>query len=146
MMKPDLILIANATHARLLRRAPGTALQLVHSFEHPQSRAKSSDLTSDRSGQQQTDRGAGSASFPPRLDAKAKEHQHFAHELAGHLENEARHNGFHALCIIASSPFLGRLKGELGSAATRLLSGTRDLDLTSVPLHELDARITLALA
>ena len=146
MMKPDLILIANATHARLLRRAPGTALALVHTFEHPQSRAKSSDLTSDSAGQQQTDRGAGSASYPPRLDAKAKEHLRFAQELASHLENEARHNRFHALCIIASSPFLGRLKAELGTAATRLLFATRDLDLTSVPLHELDGRITRELA
>ena len=61
----------------------------------------------------------GRAAHPPQLDAKAKKHLRFAQELAGDLENKARRNGFHALCIIASSPFRERLKAAQGTAAMR---------------------------
>lgn len=140
-MKPEWILIANATRARLLQREQGCPLVVIHSFEHPQGRSKTSDLADDRAGQGKTDHSFGGASYPPRVDAKDKEHLRFAREVAEYLEHQAQQGNFHALMVFASSPFLGEIKAQLGTATMRLLTATHDLDLTSVGLVELDQRI-----
>jgi protein required for attachment to host cells len=144
-MKPDWILIANATRARVLQRKPDARVVEVQSFEHPQSRSKVSDLADDRAGSERTDRSFGGTSYPPRVDAKLKEHLRFARELADYLERQANDGRFQSLQVFASSPFLGELKSELGSATTRLLGGTHDLDLTMVGPAELGRRIAQAI-
>ncbi|MDR3453755.1 MAG: host attachment protein [Rhodoferax sp.] len=145
-MKPDWILVANATHARLLQRERGSPMVVLKNFEHPQGRTKVSDLSDDRAGQGKTDHDFGGAAYPPRVDSKHKEHTRFAHELIEHLERQAQQGSFRSLAIFASSPFLGELKAQLGAATSRLLSGTHDLDLTSFGLNELEQRIERALA
>lgn len=140
-MKPDWILIANATRARLLERGRGCPLVVIDSFEHPQGRSKTSELADDRAGQGKTDHGFGGASYPPRVGAKEKEHLRFARELAGYLETRAQQGIFHSLQLFASNPFLGELKAQLGPATNPLLRASHDVDLTSVGLVELDHRI-----
>jgi protein required for attachment to host cells len=140
-MKPEWILIANATRARLLQREQGCPLVVIHSFDHPAGRSKTSDLGDSPAGQEKADRAFGGAAYSPRLDAKEKEHLRFARELADYLEPQAQEGKFHTLALYASSPFLGELKSALGTATARLVSATHDLDLTSVGLVELDHRI-----
>lgn len=140
-MKPQWILISNAARARLLQREQGCPLVVVHSFDHPQSRSRSSELGDAPAGQEKADRSFGGAAYSPRLDAKEKEHLRFAHEMAEYLEQQAQQGSFKSLALYASSPFLGELKAALGSATTALVSATHDLDLTSVGLVELDHRI-----
>ena len=140
-MKPEWILIANATHARLLQREQASSIVVIQSFEHPQGRTKTSDLVDDRAGQCKTDHSFGGASYPPRLEAKDKEHLRFARELAKYLEHQAQQGNFHSLTLFASSPFLGEVKAQLGKATARLLTATHDVDLTSVGLVELDQRV-----
>lgn len=48
---------------------------------------------------------------------------------------------FQSLLLFASSPFLGELKAQLGSATSALLKASHDVDLASVGLVELDHRI-----
>lgn len=84
-MKPDWILIANATRARLLQQDTNERVKELHSFEHPQGRSKIGDLADDRAGYEAVSSGAGSAAYQPRTDAKQKEHQRFARELAAFL-------------------------------------------------------------
>ena len=88
----------------------------------------------------------GGTAYPARTDAKQKEHMRFAHELAEYLEQQALQGNFRSLVIFASSPFLGELKAELGTATARLLSSTHDLDLTSFGLSELEQRVASELA
>ena len=145
-MKPEFILIANATHARLLRHEGSSPLVILESFAHPKSRSKISDLADDNAGHESMDSTFGGAAYPPRVDAKTKEHMQFARELADHLERQAKQGDCRSLVIFASSPFLGRLKTELGAAAARLLSSTHNLDLTSFGLTELKQRIERELA
>ena len=145
-MKPEWILIANATRARLLQRQRGEPMVVLESFVHPEGRLKISELADDRLGHEAVDSSYGGASFQPRTDAKRKEHERFARELAQHLERQAQLDHFHSLTIFASSPFLGEIKAQLGAATTRLLSGAHDLDLTSVGLAELERRIAHELA
>ena len=145
-MKPDWILLANSTRARLLQQERGAHVTVLETFEHPQSRSKISELVDDRAGHESTDRSYGGTAYQPRTDARQKEHQRFAREIAQFLERQAQSASFRSIEVFASSPFLGELKAELGSATTRLLGGTHDLDLTSVGPAELGRRIAHELA
>lgn len=145
-MKADWILIANATRARLLEQEPHERLKELLCFTHPASRSKVGDLTTDRAGAERTDRSFGASAYQPRTDAKQKEHQRFARELAVYLEQQAQAGAFGRIEVFASSPFLGELKAELGSATTRLLGGTHDLDLTMIGKAEIGRRVAQELS
>lgn len=145
-MKPDWILIANATRARLLEQETKGRIKELKSFEHPQSRSRVSELTDDRAGYERTDRSFGAASFQPRTDPKQKEHMLFARELAEHLEREAQRGTFGSISLLASNPFLGELKAELGAATKRLLGVVRSVDLTMVGKAELGRRVAQEMA
>lgn len=145
-MKPHWILIANATQARLLQQEDSGRLVILKSFSHSQGRSKISDLVDDRAGHENTDRSFGGTAYQPRTDPKKKEHERFARELAEDLERQAQRGSFESIAVFASSPFLGELKAELGAATRRLLSGTHNVDLTSVGPAELDRRVAHELA
>lgn len=145
-MKPDWILLANATRARLLQLERNERVTELETFDHPQSRSKISTLVDDRAGHESTDRSYGGTSYQPRTDARQKEHQRFAREIAEFLERQAHSGTYRSLAVFASSPFLGELKAELGNATGKLLSGTHDLDLTSVGPAELGRRIAREMA
>jgi protein required for attachment to host cells len=140
-MKPDWILLANSSRARLLQRQRGIHLTTLESFEHPQGRSKTSDLVDDRAGHDSTDHNYGGTAYQPRTDAKSKEQQRFAHELAQYLEGQAQAGNFRSVEVFASSAFLGALKSELGAATKTLVSGTHDLDLTGLGALELERRL-----
>ena len=145
-MKPHWILIANSTYARLLQQKGGGPIVILKTFTHAQGRSKVSELVDDRAGHENTDRSYGGTSYQPRTDPKKKERERFARELADDLERQAQLGTFESLAVFASSPFLGELKAEFGPAATRLLSGTHEVDLTSVGPAELKRRIAFELA
>ncbi|HEX5363890.1 MAG TPA: host attachment protein, partial [Gallionella sp.] len=63
MMKPDWMLIANASEARLLRREQGNLLVVLENFEHPESRSKVSDQVDDKMGWEKSDRGFGGSAY-----------------------------------------------------------------------------------
>jgi hypothetical protein len=143
-MKPDLILVADATEARLYTRAmEGAPLQPLQAFEHPAGRRRSAELGDARPGHGSSDTRPGGVSFPPRLDPRKKEHQHFAHELAHAVD--AALPGCGRLAVFAGSPFLGELKAALGPAAHKALAAAVDVDLTAFEIHELAQRIERAL-
>lgn len=140
-MKPNWILIANASQARLLQQEEGCPIVVLKAFHHPASRQRSAVLGDDKAGKELSDRGFGGAAYEPRTDAQHKEFKHFAEELARELETAAQDHAFAALTVFASSPFLGVLKQELGEGTQRLLKNTHDVDLTSVGLAELEKRV-----
>lgn len=145
MTKSEWILVANASTARLFLQGPG-ALTALGTFQHPQSRQRSSTLGHDKAGRELSGRGYGGAAFEPRLDAHRKEHLHFTRELGEMLEAGALEGSYASLRVFACSPFLGELKQALGPAAQRLLAGVHDVDLTHVGPAELADRIRDELA
>ena len=145
-MKPDWILIANSTRARLMQMERNERVTELETFVHPQSRIKVSDLVDDRAGHESTDRSYGGTSYQPRTDARQKEHQRFAREIAEFLERQAHSGSYRSLAVFASSPFLGELKAAVGAATIKLMSGTHDLDLTSVGVAELGRRLAREMA
>lgn len=140
-MKPNWILVANATEARILQQEPGSPLVVVQAYHHPASRVRSSELGDDKAGRELSGRGFGGAAFEPHVDAQSKEHLHFARELADALEAGAQAGSYASLTIHASSHFLGELKHALGDATRRLLTSTHDVDLTSFGVQEIEQRL-----
>lgn len=145
-MKSEWILIANATHARLLQRRSSERVEELKQFEHPQSRTKTSDLVNDRAGHTSADRSYGGTTLQPHSDLRQKEQLRFARELGAYLEREALQGTFGSLEVFASSPFLGHLKAALGSATVRLLARTHNVDLVAVGKAELARRIAYEMA
>ncbi|HJV59767.1 MAG TPA: host attachment protein [Albitalea sp.] len=141
-MKRQWIVVANASHARLFSRESSTdPLQPVATLEHPQSRLKGSELGGDRPGHEATDNSPGGNRFEPRTDARRKEHQHFAQEIAERLQAGLAAKAFDSLLLFASSPFLGELKAQLGEALDKRVQLAVDSDLSALGTSELEQRL-----
>lgn len=145
-MTAKLILIANATEARFFTRKSETdPLVFMETLQHPEGRVKPSELGDDRPGHGSSDQRPGGVSFTPRTDPRRKMHMQFARRLADRVDELLAEDRSTGIELFASSPFLGELKAELSPAAQKVLRVTVDVDLTSVPVGELGARMKEAL-
>jgi len=134
------VLLANAARARLFERDhENNALRELATFVHPDGRLKTAQLSHDRAGQGA--RGSARAHFEPPTSPKEREQQHFAELLAHHVEEAARAERIPGWALIASSPFLGRLRGALGHVAAARLTCHVDRDLTACTGQELERRV-----
>lgn len=133
------VLLANASQARLLERKSEVSLVPVHTFSHPASRERSSQLGDDKAGREQ--HGFGGAAFEPRVEAQRKEHLKFAHEIAEYLEQAARTHRMESVVLFAAEPFRSMVTAQLGAASRRLLTGSHEVDLSKVGTAELSQRI-----
>ena len=141
-MKRQWILLANASHARLLSRDSATdPLVPLATLEHPESRLKASQLADDRPGHEATDNSSGGNRYEPRSDVRRKEHQRFAREIAHRLDSGLAAGEFGALWLFASSPFLGELKAQLSDAVNKRVHLALDSDLTALGLAEIEQRL-----
>ena len=135
------VLVANASRARLFERDHDNgALRELADFVHPDGRLKASATERDRAGQGA--RGSRRVHFEPATPPREREQQHFAEQLAQHLEEAALAERLPGFVLIASSPFLGRLRSALGSAAAARLTHHADRDLTGYVGRELEQRIS----
>jgi protein required for attachment to host cells len=143
------ILVADASRARLFAAEHALNLQVLSSFEHPESRARARDLVSDATGRKPAGPSMGgsyggravSHSFgrpgvEPDTEPKAVEAEKFARELASTLERGWLDHAFDKLVIAAPPHFLGLLKGELGKEVAKQVEAYVNKDLTH---HELRA-------
>ena len=141
-MKRQWILLANASHARLLSRDSATdPLVALATLEHPESRLKASQLADDRPGHEATDNSSGGNRYEPRSDVRRKEHQRFAREIAHRLDAGLAAGEFNAVWLFASSPFLGELKAQLSDAVNKRVQLALDSDLTALGLAEIEQRL-----
>jgi protein required for attachment to host cells len=138
------ILLANATHARVCVRDPADGrVQQVASYAHEASRLKAQELAFDRPGHVEKTEGSqrSGTALNPRADPRRKEHQHFARELAEVLEQGLKQRRCRAVVLMASNPFLGELKAELGEATRRALHATVSSDFTALDGPQLQRRL-----
>lgn len=140
------ILVANATHARLLEYPQGGHARQLHALEHPQSRQHTAELGDDRAGWTMSGQHHGGAALSPRTDAQAQEHTRFAQEIAGYLERAAGQGLFSELTVFAAPAFLGELRKAFGRATAGKVQAERAVDLTHVGPAEIGARIEQELA
>lgn len=138
------VLVANAARARCFERDPDNgAMRELEGFVHPGSRLKGQDLGTDRGGL--AHKGVASTQYSPPTGLHEKEHAQFARELAQYLEQAALAHRFTQLALVASNPFLGEVKAQLGAASTRVLGAGIPLDLTSFSGRELEQRVAKAM-
>jgi protein required for attachment to host cells len=132
-MKRTWILVANAARARCFECSTDRGgLELLSSFDCPQARAKGVDLGSDRSGYEEMGHGDGSASLGQRSSPRMQVRDLFARDLARFLSAGVAAQRCTALVIMASLPFLGRIKAHLSPSAEKALTSTIGRDMTSL--------------
>lgn len=146
-MNAEAYVIANASQARLMVRSePGGPLRAVVTLEHPESRLTGRELADDRMGQALADqRGGAGTVYEPKTDTRRKEHVRFAREVAQRLKSGLRAGEFDTIVLLASSPFLGELKGALDGELQRIVRMAVDVDLTSYNHRDLEQRVADAL-
>jgi len=135
------LLVANGSRARLFQRDPENgALRELSAFVHPATRMKASELGHDRPGQAM--KGVAHTQFEPHTPLDEREMQQFAQQLAHELETAAQAHRFGRWSLIASNPFLGRLRTTLGHGAMSLLDRSIERDLTSFVGADLESRVS----
>src|SRR5436309_2445315 len=140
------LLVANASRARVLEEAdePGRYVH-VADLVRPASRQKGTELAHDRPGHiEGPGKGPGSGAYVPRTDPREHEHDVFAHEVAKTLDAGVASGRCAGLVLIASNPFLGRVKAHLGESAQKLVLRTVASDYTRLSERELAQRLTSA--
>jgi len=127
------ILVSNASEAVLYSTdSLARSLRFNKRFQHAESRAKNSELSSDTNGRKP---GRGASAFSgsgaeAHTDPKEVEHQRFAHELADELNRGLLQHSYEGLVLCAPPHFLGLLRPNLSTDAARALEVTLNKDLT----------------
>ncbi|MDX1654822.1 MAG: host attachment protein [Candidatus Competibacteraceae bacterium] len=122
------ILVADSSRAKLF--AVNKALEPlreIDSFSHPNGRARTQDLTTDREG-----RGYARGSMDHEVEPKRREAMTFAKELSDYLKSNAHDGQFQKLYIVASPAFLGLLRNKLDNGLSQKLAGVVNKDLTQL--------------
>ena len=137
------LVVANAAKARVLEESDKGVYVHVADLVHPQSRQKGVELATDRPGYVKgTGHGLGSASYVRRTDAREREHDRFAYEVATALNDGIAAGHCAGLMLVASNPFLGHVKAHLSEQAHKALLRTVAADYTALPDTELAQRLT----
>ncbi len=130
------LIVANASQATIYEteKNPKT-LKLIKEYLHPASRAKGSELASDRPGHFQQEargrEGTTHGAFNEQINPKDYEHERFAIELAKDLDAGRTANDYDDLIIIASPHFHGLLNKHLNEQVAGMVSRHIDKDYTA---------------
>ena len=137
------ILIANGSEARIYNRSEKrSGLQIVSEYHHPESRMKSAELISDRSGHYQSDSSSmGHGSYQEPTPPKKHEMDRFAHELADTLDEARMTRKFNRLVLVSPPHFSGLLNKHMYKEVKNLVSKNVGKDFTKVSEHELMEKI-----
>jgi len=129
------IMVANASQAKLFaNHGPKKGLQFIKELVHPESREKTSNLVSDRSG---SHTGTGHGSFVQATDPKHHEAERFAQEVTRELDDGRINKAYDRLILVASAPFVGLVNSRLPELVRSKLSEIIDKDYTRLPVKEL---------
>lgn len=133
------VMVANASLAKFFSNTgPQRELQLIRELAHPESREKTSDLVSDRSGSRN---GTGHGAFTQATDPKHHEAERFAQELTRELEQGLAKKAYDRLILVASAPFVGLVNHHLPGQVRSVLSESIGKDYTRLPATELTAHL-----
>ena len=122
------IVLADAASARLYEAAgPHGNWALVAELQHPESRARDSELGTDKPGRVKQSKGSRSAMEPPTPPKKV-EVKKFARRLAAALEDGLLRDAYERLILVAPPGFLGVLRGELSDRVRGRIAALVDKD------------------
>jgi protein required for attachment to host cells len=110
-------------------------------MNHPESRLKTSEFTSDRPGRVFDSVGFGRHSLSTEVEAHDERALEFARQLAHKLRVARGRNEFHHLMLVAEAGFLGRLKQVLDDQTLKSLVATLDRDYCQKSSSELSRHL-----
>ncbi len=142
-MSKTLVMISNASAARVFSYQAHEEFNLLKEFSHPESRQKGIDLVSDRPGNSNA-KGGGHGTLVPPNNPKQIEAERFAHELAGWLDDERKHNRCTQLMLVADPSFLGLLNKSLNNQTMQLVFKSLNKDYSQVVERDLPEMLGLA--
>jgi protein required for attachment to host cells len=139
------VLVADASRARIFSIPENNKPWLLEKeLEHPESRAKATDLTTDVPGRVKQSFGAGSRpAMEDPTDPKEVEAQAFARSLAAELERGLNQNRFERLTLVAPPHFLGLLRGTVPEQVSKRIHHSINKDYTLLPARELPTHVNL---
>jgi len=133
------IIITNSTKA-LLYQVENKKANLIKELEHPASRLKSIDLTSDKSGSFKTNHTTR-GQFASSANSHEDEHENFSREINELLESNRQKNNYQHLTLCAEPHFLGLLNKHMNPNVQALLKKIIEKDYIPLPKHKLDSVI-----
>jgi protein required for attachment to host cells len=108
----------------------------IKELEHPQSKAKGTEILSDRPGHYKT-RSATRGTYEPRTDSKEVEVEKFIHEIADELESARNLNLYHHLVLIAPPHCIGLLNKYLNDQVKNKITTTLNREYVNLSEHDL---------
>ena len=137
------VLVADAAGARVLRAdVRARRLEPLLRFDHPEGRARSADLVSDRPGRSFDSRHTGGRhAMEPDTAVKRTELRRFVHDLAGELEAAAAAGRFDELVIVAGPRLLGTLREMLPQPVAARIRQEIGKDLAGLDEAQLSAQL-----
>lgn len=138
------IMIADAARAAIfVPHLIGKELENIREFSHPLSRAKNTDILTDRSSQVQHARSSQfAAAITAPTEPKMLEAEEFARTLAHDLKHASDRHEFDRIALVAPPHFLGLLREALDDQVTRKLVASLPADLTRIERHQLWPHLT----
>ena len=140
MSKPLWIVVANGSRARLLERnGQGQPLTELKSWAHVATRQHPHNVgDADRQGGIR-----GRSGLAERQAPQDKERNSFAQELCHWLSQALTARQIGSIALLSSNAFLGDLVAHGQGHLRRHLSVVHAVDLTHLPLNELEDRLKL---
>ncbi len=139
-MKDILVIVGNASRARLYGVHHGV-LERLESLAHPESRAKASELLTDKPGRALDatggEAGPHRSGMEPHTEPHDVELDQFAKQVARRGSIQARRGHYTELLLIAPPRFLGRVKMALEEPVARRIVATVSHDYTAKTDSEL---------
>jgi protein required for attachment to host cells len=135
------IVLADAASARMYApQANGRDWTLAAELDHPQGRAKESELGRDKPGRVKQSSGQRSAMEPP-TPRKKVEMEKFARQIAQALDEALVRNAYDRLVLVAPPAFVGVLRGTLAERVAQRISATIEKDYLHLEPSELRERL-----
>jgi len=122
------VVLADAATAKLYQpQASGRDWQLISELTHPQSRAKESELGTDKPGRVKQSTGSRAAMEPP-TPRKRVEVEKFARQIAKTLDDALVRNAYDRLVLVAPAEFVGVLRRVLPERVEARIAATVEKD------------------
>ena len=136
------VLVGDSSRARVLNYdTDGKKWEVVKELEHPQSRLKGTDLTTDAPGRQRQSFGHGRPAMEMPTDPKDVEKERFVRQVIDELQHGHDERSYDALVLVAPPHTLGLLRGSLSPVLNKSVILDLDKDYAPLGLPVLIARL-----
>jgi len=136
------IVLADAATAKVYEpQASRRDWKLIAELAHPESRAKESELGTDKPGRVRQSTTGSRAAMEPPTPRKEVEIEKFAREIAKALDDALVRKAYDRLVLVAPPEFVGILRKLLSERVERCIATTVEKDYLHLDLPEARERL-----